>query len=184
MKPEFQAKFLQYMVKQRQETGFTIAQILFILVVLGILVAIALPSFLNSPNKCCGNEAKQNISSMNRAQQAYYLENGAFTSTVENLGLGITTQTTKYIYTIDRGIVTNTRQTYVINQAISRKAHLSGYSGRVDLGTIPRTTEVTTFAVVCEAKEPGVGVIAKTVAATKTSPPDCDSATSRKLDTK
>jgi hypothetical protein len=43
-----------------------------------ILLAIALPSFLNQVGKARGSEAKSILGTINRAQQAFQLENGSF----------------------------------------------------------------------------------------------------------
>jgi len=184
MKTEFQAKFLQHMMKKKQEKGFTLIELLVVIIIIGILSAIALPSFLNQANKAKQSEAKQNAGSLNRAQQAYYLENSAFGSTVENLGLGIVTQTTNYNYTLDPAIVTNSNQSYVVNLARSRKAPLRGYAGRVDLGTVTATSEATTLAVLCETIKPGIDTVATTTVSSATSPPDCATTDSKKLDAK
>ena len=45
-------------------------------------------------------EAKQYISSINRGQQAYYLENNNFSNSIDNLGLGIKQDTNSYSYRI------------------------------------------------------------------------------------
>ncbi|MEQ9354755.1 protein kinase domain-containing protein [Coleofasciculus chthonoplastes] len=43
-------------------------------------------------------EARQYLSSMYRHQEAYYLENGKFSDSIEKLGLGIKTETENYTY--------------------------------------------------------------------------------------
>jgi type IV pilus assembly protein PilA len=53
----------------------------------GILLAIALPSFLNQANKAKQSEAKQYVGAMTRAEQAYFLETGQLTDSVEKLGV-------------------------------------------------------------------------------------------------
>jgi len=151
MKTEFQARFLQHLTQKKQEEGFTLIELLVVIIIIGILSAIALPSFLNQANKAKQSEAKQNVGSMNRAQQAYYLENSTFGTTVENLGLGIQTQTVNYIYSV-AAVETNGISTSVINRGNSLKAPLRQYAGRVDLGTVVATSEATTLAILCETK--------------------------------
>jgi type IV pilus assembly protein PilA len=155
MKTEFKAKFLQHLAQKRQdEKGFTLIELLVVIIIIGILSAIALPSFLNQANKAKQSEAKQNVGSMNRAQQAYYLENSAFASTVTNLGLGIQTQTVNYQYTIAGGTgaasAASPDGTFVVSQGTSLKKPLKHYAGRVELGTVLATSEATTLAVLCE----------------------------------
>lgn len=68
--------------------------------VLGILMAIALPSFLNQADRARETEALVTIGSMARAQQAYRLESPEFATTVEELGVGIAPESPNYTYAI------------------------------------------------------------------------------------
>ncbi|HBB34438.1 MAG TPA: hypothetical protein DC064_22270, partial [Cyanobacteria bacterium UBA9273] len=70
MKIELKAKYLQYLNQKKQDEGFTLIELLVVIIIIGILSAIALPSFLNQANKAKESEAKQYTGSMNRAQQA------------------------------------------------------------------------------------------------------------------
>ncbi|RQH38040.1 prepilin-type N-terminal cleavage/methylation domain-containing protein [Okeania hirsuta] len=105
MKTEFKAKFLQHVAKKRKEEGFTLIELLVVIIIIGILSAIALPSFLNQANKAKQSEAKQYLASINKGQQAYYAENGTFVigpiqDNIGQLGLGIKTATGNYTYNI------------------------------------------------------------------------------------
>lgn len=141
MKLELQAKFLQHLNKKKQDEGFTLIELLVVIIIIGILAAIALPSFLNQANKAKQSEAKTYVGSMNRGQQAYYLENDTFvgsdTKEFGNLGLGIATETTNYSY----GIVSeapdaNGRYSAVTNQGktLNTKGSIKAYIGGVAIG--------------------------------------------------
>jgi prepilin-type N-terminal cleavage/methylation domain-containing protein len=154
MKTEFQAKFLQTILqKKKDDEGFTLIELLVVIIIIGILSAIALPSFLNQANKAKQSEAKTYVGSMNRAQQAYYLENNQFAdqSNFGNLGLGIATQTTNYRYVIKSS---GTSPSTVTNQGqpLLDTAPLKAYIGGVGVATQAATSEATTIAVLCEAK--------------------------------
>ncbi len=154
MKTELQAKFLQHLNQKKQDDGgFTLIELLVVIIIIGILSAIALPSFLNQANKAKQSEAKQYVGSMNRAQQAFYLEKSGFTTEIGRLGLGIATQTENYKYYITSTAAT----TSVANAGESTKAPLKAYVGGVKLGTIAATSEATTLAVLCEKQEIGTG---------------------------
>ncbi|ODH01782.1 general secretion pathway protein GspH [Nostoc sp. KVJ20] len=153
MKTELKAKFLQHILNKKNENeGFTLIELLVVIIIIGILSAIALPSFLNQANKAKQSESKTYIGSMNRAQQAFYLEKNAFASQADfgSLGLGIATQTTNYIYKIAGGgagasIVTNQASTVV------NLAPLKTYVGGVGVAVQSGTSEATTVAILCEA---------------------------------
>ncbi|MEA5570529.1 type IV pilin-like G/H family protein [Calothrix sp. UHCC 0171] len=153
MKTELKAKFLQHILnKKKNEEGFTLIELLVVIIIIGILSAIALPSFLNQANKAKQSEAKTYIGSMNRAQQAYFAENGAFVGSTAadfgQLGLGVSTGTANYKYAIKGGGATATS---VTNQAQPQKTAIKAYIGGVSVGTITATSEATTLASLCEA---------------------------------
>ncbi|WP_448561940.1 type IV pilin-like G/H family protein [Trichothermofontia sp.] len=157
MKTELKAKFLQHMVKkQEQEGGFTLIELLVVIIIIGILSAIALPSFLNQANKAKQSEAKTYVGSMNRGQQAYFLENSEFAPNMDVLGVGIKTQTTNYQYNIVLAAngATNANATA---QGQSLKPALKAYVGLVQLGQVAATSEATTLAVLCENNAAGAG---------------------------
>ncbi|MEG3938484.1 type IV pilin-like G/H family protein [Microcoleus sp. S36b_A3] len=91
--------------KKRKSWVGTFLKITFIYFPLGsiILGAIALPNLLSCGNKAKQSEAKQYVSSMNRAQQAYFAEKGVFATSLDALDLGLKSQTTNYNYSVIAG---------------------------------------------------------------------------------
>lgn len=95
-------------------------------------------------------EAKQYVGSMNRAQQAYYLERGRFSRTIPELGLGIRTETENYLY---RVFTYADRKRATMTAGVPRKAGLKSYIGFVNVARNSNNEEIT-IATVCESVEP------------------------------
>lgn len=169
MKTELKAKLLQHFSKKNKSGGFTLIELLVVIIIIGILSAIALPSFLNQANKAKQSEGKTYVGSMNRAQQAYFLENGTFTSDIATLGLGIDTTTANYAYAIPTAATD--LGTQVLNGATPTSAALKSYAGGVQLGTATGGN-ATTLAVLCEADTAGTTAPAADFSASPVDP-DC-----------
>ncbi|MGD1853125.1 MAG: type IV pilin-like G/H family protein [Leptolyngbyaceae cyanobacterium] len=135
-------------VSDYQEQGFTLIELLVVIIIIGVLAAIALPSFLSQANKAKQAEGKTYIGSMNRAQQAYFLEKLTFApqNAFEELGLGLRSRTNNYVYSV----ATDTALTHVVNIANPRTPALKAYVGPTKLGT-STAGEATTLATICEA---------------------------------
>lgn len=65
--------------------GFTLIELLVVIFIIGILSAIALPTFLRLINKAKESEATQYISYLNKHQTAQYLEESRFTNSFGTL---------------------------------------------------------------------------------------------------
>ncbi|NER37079.1 MAG: prepilin-type N-terminal cleavage/methylation domain-containing protein [Oscillatoria sp. SIO1A7] len=154
MKTELKVKFLQHLNKKKREEGFTLIELLVVVIIIGILAAVALPSLLSQANKAKQVEARNNTGTLNRAQQAFHLENSAFSSSIGALGVGIPTETVNYQYTIatdpDNGA-------YAIAAAIKDK--LKAYVGHAYATNVTSggVTEAVTRANLYETEQPGNG---------------------------
>jgi type IV pilus assembly protein PilA len=130
MKTELKAKFLQHLLnKKNDDKGFTLIELLVVIIIIGILSAIALPSFLNQAAKARQSEAKTFIGAVVRGQQAYRIANTEFGSDFNDLEIGLPTETDNYVYSIDPA---PGDQTATIVLATAKDfVSLKGFSGAV-----------------------------------------------------
>jgi len=180
MKSEFKTKLIQHMLnKKNGEKGFTLIELLVVIIIIGILAAIALPSFLNQAAKARQSEAKTYTGSMNRSQQAYYLEKQQFAPNLGALAVGIAFTTENYGYGVARNGAKGaggTAQSVVVfgvpgaatespasgtdadsdTLNTAKGSNLKAYVGAVSVSTPTGSTEATTLATLCESNLPPI----------------------------
>lgn len=132
--------------RKKVDEGFTLIELLVVIIIIGILSAIALPSFLNQTAKARQSEAKNNLGAITRAQQAYYLENSEFASNLQQLGLGIEEKTANYSYSSE--LIDNGKGAITIAAPAEGRTH-KGYLGAV--GLINTETNPTVATKICES---------------------------------
>ncbi|HEY9810275.1 MAG TPA: type IV pilin-like G/H family protein [Halomicronema sp.] len=124
----------------------------------GIGFLIFVPSFF-TPLTGCGNKAKQAearqiIGVMNRAQQAFYLENKSFAKNIQTLQIGIKTETNNYSYSL------RNTDSGSYHYALSKQGTntTKSYVGAVFLAPSKSTAtkdEIIFQQIVCEAEKAG-----------------------------
>ena len=120
---------LQKRLKQ-EESGFTLIELLIVLVIIGILLAIAVPSYLGFKDRANKSAAQANVRSAIPAVEAYYADVGTYA------GMALTTGTapaTGGLQGIDAGIKLNaltaakqTATTYCISSTVGNKTWYKG----------------------------------------------------------
>ena len=158
MKAELKAKFLRHLNQKKQDEGFTLIELLLVIIFVGILSAIALPSFLSQSNKAKQAEGKTYVGSLNKGQQAHLTELSRFeNNNISALGLGIKTVTIYYSYTT-QGKNSGGTTSSAINKGTATPSAigLKGYAGMVSLIISGTNSEVTSISNLCEQKQPNL----------------------------
>jgi prepilin-type N-terminal cleavage/methylation domain-containing protein len=70
---------------RRHRRGFTLIELLIVVVIIGILAAIAIPKFASTKGKANAASLKSDLRNLSSAQEAYFFENSAYTTSVTNL---------------------------------------------------------------------------------------------------
>lgn len=141
--------YLKLHTKSNQ--GFTLIELLVVITIIGILSAVAIPSFINQSAKARQSEAKMTLSAIARAQQAYYLENQSFATSLDSLGLGLKPKTSNYAFSlesIDQGTV-------AIATPVNPTGNIKAFASGVGLVYAAGSNEKATTYILCEATTDG-----------------------------
>ena len=96
------------------------------------------------------SEAKTYVGSMNRSQQAFFLEKNYFAGSLDVLAIGISSETANYKYQVM--VLDSTKA--VQNIAIAKGDGLKSYTGLVYLAKTPDSPEPYTTSLLCESITP------------------------------
>ena len=70
---------------RKDEGGFTLIELLVVILIIGILAAIAIPSFISQKNKANDAAAKSYVRNEQTAEETYYTDNNAYANTLAAL---------------------------------------------------------------------------------------------------
>ncbi len=86
---------------QRNRKGFTLIELMIVVVIIGILAALAIPRFMTASTKSKQSEAKQILKQVYVMERAYFQEKGIYSADLVELGVEVGIfDTQRYGYTI------------------------------------------------------------------------------------
>lgn len=109
---------------KKQNKGFTLIELLVVIMIIGILVSIALPTFLSQVGKAKGVDAIVKLDHLGKSQSAYYVENTKFTGDFNALNFNAPTEDENYRYEI---LPDNSSFNGAIHVAIAKNRSLKSY---------------------------------------------------------
>ncbi|NET47533.1 MAG: prepilin-type N-terminal cleavage/methylation domain-containing protein [Merismopedia sp. SIO2A8] len=130
------------------QSGLTLLELMVVLVIGGILSAIALPSLTSHALKARETEARLYVATINKDQQRHFMENGEFSATLTDLALGIPVVTKHYTYSSRRATDSGTGIEVALTEADQADTKLRSFSGQVWIGA--SGNNLLTTSVFCE----------------------------------
>ncbi|MFA5388245.1 MAG: prepilin-type N-terminal cleavage/methylation domain-containing protein [Candidatus Omnitrophota bacterium] len=86
------------------KTGFTLTEILIVVIIIGILATLALPMLVKTLEKAKLGEAASNLNLIRTGEKIYFLENSFFTTDIDSLNIENPNTGAKYFdYTVPAG---------------------------------------------------------------------------------
>ena len=74
---------------RRSQAGFTLIELMIVVLVIGILAAIAIPKFQTSKGKAYASTLKADLRNLATAQEAYFYENSVYSPTTTALQMSV-----------------------------------------------------------------------------------------------
>jgi prepilin-type N-terminal cleavage/methylation domain-containing protein len=126
------ARLRNRITQSEKQGGFTLIELLVVVIIIGILLAIAVPSYLKFRDRAAENAAKANVRASIPAIEAYYADNGTYaTMTVPLLKANYDAGFVGTLGNVDG-------DSYCVSSTVNGKTfHVEGPGGTVTNGACP-----------------------------------------------
>jgi prepilin-type N-terminal cleavage/methylation domain-containing protein len=138
-----------FSTRQTASAGFTLLELMVVVFVMGVLAAIAIPSFSNQARRAKEAEAKMIVSHINRAQQLYFVEHSQF-GLLEDLELNLSPSPHYTYYSVPEAI----DPPAALTTAAPEDPSLRGFAGKVWLAAQiePSLEQQVSRSILCEGE--------------------------------
>ncbi|MCK5893025.1 MAG: type II secretion system major pseudopilin GspG [Endozoicomonadaceae bacterium] len=72
-------------MQSKRQSGFTLIEIMVVVVILGVLAALVVPTIMSRPDQAKGTVARTDVNAIGSALELYRLDNGFYPSTEQGL---------------------------------------------------------------------------------------------------
>ena len=155
MNSTFKFKLIQALNKKNANKGFTLIELLVVVIMIGVLASISFPVLIRQVGRARQVEARNNLGIVNRAQQAFRLENPSF-ALVANLPIS-NTPGSYYTSVVNEGTPNATFAAHSIAALANYTEDIPEYSSAV-----AQTTAGVFSAIICETNDPTAAVVVPT----------------------
>jgi len=109
----------------KNEKGFTLIELMIVIAIIGILAAVAIPSYQNYTKRAKASEAKVMLDAIRTHQESFRAENNRYSKTLTKVGFS-TANRYYYTYAMSVGVATTFVATATPNATTGVGAGLTG----------------------------------------------------------